>query len=1072
MKYSRIITGLICMLVLALMNTTDVMANDDLITKVSVTNSNESADYIKNGDDLTFVLMTTVPVTIEKMIINDIEMSIVVDSISEAENGISFKVQIPDEGFIDQEKIEYEVTVKSKSSDQIQVYRQTEEITYLSPIQISNIESSSDQSDPLVVTSSSIVEFSFTTNHKVQITNKVNIGNDEFEMSEVEDEVDYKEYRGIAQIDGTMYKDGEIVVVDPTQLIISDRAGNKAQLVTLEEGLHYQENNPFKTGIGKILSVFKTSLFENTESPNEYQEMTNSDSGNSDKTLIIESLSFSSNGENQQMIINGQSLEIEIKTNEKANITDAMINGKSIVMVTEDYLTFKGICPIEENAYDDQARMTFNLTVSNSDTTIIISESTVEPVIYYAPLLIEDVQMTTKTNSNYVKEDDKVNLSFSTNHDIETQVVKINEEVVGLKDNNQGYSYESAIDNELKDNTLVTYSIYLKDVAGNEIIIDTKESSIRYYAQIEPISIEFQSTNDNPYIVKDEGELILLIKTTHPVVITEAQIGNEAVQFESTDQLIYKAIYRLPAGEYIDQQSIIAKCLINDLAGNETYKVNEASIVYYAPISISNLSMISNNCRNGNQFICDNDTVSITFKSNHTVNVQAIVNGNEEPVEMDENNRYKIKRLVDNEMEDQSALEFSLVISDEAGNEVMELSEDDVPNVLIYYSPLILQTTVSSSNKNEQYAKAEDSIKLIIKANRSVHVLEQSIADREAVIEMDNNTTVETSQVMRNNDEEGLVVVKCIVEDKAGNQSEVDMISDITFDKTAPEIRVEPNLDVDTISLNLLINENNLDPGSVKIKGVVKDNCLEQTNDGYKLNVALSDIKNQKIVVNCSDMAGNEASELEQTIEIERENSRNCIKLKAANSQINVCTAGYTISNNIELLIDDWNNIDCILTDKTNNVISKKWNIDEPIMDEGLKNILIRIRNPLTNVMNELDYEIYIDNTPPSINVQCLESKLLLRTDEITSLNINSILIVSLDNQWLGNQKNDKFTKLIVTDKSCNLVQDLLSETNIQIEYDIKFYEPGTYDLIAEAIDENGNTVKEIYTLTVVEAEK
>ncbi|MGL6294510.1 hypothetical protein, partial [Eubacterium aggregans] len=273
----------------------------------------------------------------------------------------------------------------------------------------------------------------------------------------------------------------------------------------------------------------------------------------------------------------------------------------------------------------------------------IISPS--NALTYFAPLIADQIVKkftlnTTNTgrtddNIRLVKQGDLVTVQFETTHavTITKVLIGVQEVEVSTKDGKHWSGLYTVAN--LADNGNIPVEIMLNDGLGNPTFVITENhfEPVRYYAGIKIRDLSFGSNNINGVaLAKNDDILILSFVTNHPTTIKKALIGGQMVTCTSSDGMQYTASYRI-SGQEKDQAVLSYDIMVMDNAGNDpVIQGNDQSVVYYAPLQVSALSMVSTNARDSSRYCKDGDSIVLFFKINHAGDVVAMINGKLQPL--------------------------------------------------------------------------------------------------------------------------------------------------------------------------------------------------------------------------------------------------------------------------------------------------------------------------------------------------------------------------------------------------------------------------------------------------------
>ena len=625
--------------------------------------------------------------------------------------------------------------------------------------------------------------------------------------------------------------------------------------------------------------------------------------------------------------------------------------------------------------------------------------------------------------------------------------------------------------------------------AGNEFRL------LRYYAPLDISSVDVKAGEavmdfEGYWAVKDGTEIFFTFFTGHEVdekTIQATVAGNIVLPTSSFSKVHSEQGHAYQVGLKItpavvaqlnDLDVLHLSLTVQDILG-QTIDIASSSASaytkarYYEPISISEITIESNNIKDGTRYAKDEDTITISFVANHSVQISdAFIAGRLLDVQQQNlrgaSVRHRFSYQINNgDLEDLAQILFAFTVGDAAGNVPLSFdsSFSGVKNALTYYEPLEAISSISSNNARLGYAKNGDTITIENKTNHIAGIASASLSGRDVPASaeyVENPVLSFTIPAAERGMFEGEISIGIRLEDPAGNFLYVREINDgrehtVIYDRTAPEIMILPLfsgfINQET-KFALLYSDLYLDQATVScfLNGIETARAPEGTSTNYTHNITLNEDGEYSFTVAVSDMAGN-IREYEDISNIILDTVLPIINLLQSR---NTFAPGYMLSESIsidELHIQD---VVCTVSDMAG---VHQWDLDQPMEQEGKKTIHMVVRDMAGNDSLPFAFDIFIDGTAPWVNVLANAGKveLISGKDNIVAAPLGANLSIELMPLHMGDDGPDKFTMLQLYDQS-GLVVDFLSEKEALGPYEYTIGAHGQYTLVMEATDEVGNT--------------
>ena len=251
---------------------------------------------------------------------------------------------------------------------------------------------------------------------------------------------------------------------------------------------------------------------------------------------------------------------------------------------------------------------------------------------------------------------------------------------------------------------------------------------------IEIISVV--SNNANPSLAKVGDTITVCFQSVlalDDVWVLIAGQGAEA--YPGDDRTTWTAEYTLKAGDAADYQPIPVMVTGSHDGIEETVCLDTETVTFFAEIAADDLRFFSDN--DSPAIAVEGDTVFVTFNTAHPVQVNAgkiaghaVEFSSLNDAGMEWTGAYTIPEGV---FEPGTALDFSLVLNDEAGNPPVTLTDGDTADSVLYCLPVFIRSIdVVSSNPIGLVAICGDTITVTVEADMPVTISGARIAGVES----------------------------------------------------------------------------------------------------------------------------------------------------------------------------------------------------------------------------------------------------------------------------------------------------------------------------------------------------
>lgn len=655
----------------------------------------------------------------------------------------------------------------------------------------------------------------------------------------------------------------------------------------------------------------------------------------------------------------------------------------------------------------------------------------------------------------------------------------------------------------LVDDHPVEVVVSARDLAGNAIsatsVVSLVANPVRYYGPLK-ITTQITSGNSNTedgfWAVKNGETYTVTIQSNHRLRLNRSAfvvLGSpDSTQYfntvsTATARYIYEAEFTMntaPLNNIADFTTLLIGYTVYDLAGQD-FTFDPATDLasgekwgrYYAPIEITDIVIESSNSRDATLYAKNEDTITVTFTSNHTVDVTGFIAGKAASItsaNVVNSNRVNWTLtyvLQDGDLADLETVPFTFTATDAAENTPVTRTHQSVgvTNEIKYYAPIEATARIKSNNAHSAYAKNGDTVTVTYDAQHETAAVRYRIGSYDFTKPEDFlDSPIELSLTIPSGESsmsEGPVLFWIELLDPAGNTLKLDETSDesqVIYDRTAPEIRFAPafngatNQDVylsiiySDLYLNLstvtcLVNDTEQVPEKAKVNGA-------EPEITYMHQVTITKEGEYYCTGTISDMAGNKSQfAVSCSFIVDKTNPSVSIKLDP-----NTFTGGFQLNSIFAVEDPLLSEVVCTVTESSG---VHEWAIDQPMTVEGRKTVLLVAKDLAGNSSVPITCDIYIDTTAPQPTVRETTRGAVLDSDVENHITVrNGVLGVSLAAIHMGDEKPDVFTRLELLDEDGNIVANLLVDgVSTDGLYYTELPKRGNYTLVMEAEDGVGN---------------
>lgn len=1012
-----------------------------MVTNVTWKSDNHDSQSAINGNNLSFSFQTNHALsTTPKIKINDVETNLEA-IISDEGVQYSGNYRLDGTDFEDNTIIPLDLSLLSGICDaagNIALIETTDTITFHTPLSISDVHFQSSHTHRDMATNGDTVTFSFLTNRTLAQPEHVKIGNHDLELrSETSNgKILYKaEYT----IKPDEFSDQKEIPLDISSLLlVKDEYGNTASILNQDKIIYFAP-------------------------------------------IEISEVNYQSNQQNTQAAINGNTVTFTFKSNHAlVNLQPIKINNIDIMLEEsqlDGQVMYKGNYQIEGGLPDAQAIVLdiSSLEVVKDAANQESKVSCEDQIHYYAPInqenitsFIFDCTGNMVNNVYYIKNGDQITVSLTASRELKTPILKIGDQIIQMESENQREWSGTYTTNHLQDNREINSSLSISDIYGNPEYTIPEEWMGRciFYAPIQITGGTFTSNNFNDQTICKNGDVLTISFTSnHPTEIKSCNVGGEEVNLQSMDNMTYTGSIQVHGNMAQDQNAIGLWIAIGDRSNNPEVSITHeelSSIIYFAPISINEISFESNNARDGSKYVKDNDTVTLAMSANHEVKVSGNIGGIDTNAAAD-GLSYVVQEKIYGYV-DQQLIIIHFSVTDRAGNMPVLITNESVPTSLKYYAPISADAVITSNNsKNRMYAKAGDTITASISANHEVTANDARIhgfstGSLNSGNSIQINTTLEGGS-------QGKIGALFNLDDVAGNNLSIEKQTEIIYDDIAPVVKIDPIVSGfmnKSIGIRGLIEDTNLDLSSSSIKVNDENKLSGSTNNGVvQTAFELKDDGIYNLAGIAEDMAGNRAEQTGGTVIIDQTKPQ-MVTVDIDLDKQPAYQAGVIMSRYFSIKDDYLDTVNCLLTHKTGLQKTINWNLEDQIKNEGEKAMALSATDKAQNQSDEVNYGFYVDGTEPKAIVTEMTTNTPLSERKSTDLSNGAKLNIELDKIWIGNEKPDHFTKLELHNKDTGEKTNLLEGQDEIFKTVYQLHDIGAYDLTVAAVDEVGNNLDEV----------
>lgn len=1052
------------------------------ITNINIISKNNDTSVIAPNDKIQVdfstdddIISADIKVKIGEIVISETTLDI-----NDIQDVYSTIIEIPDfytlleKNVIDLDDISVEISVKDRYSNQDSQIQSTT-IKYYGNIEIKDIKVVSDnvkRND--VAKDGNIITVSFTTNHTATEA-KVNINGNVIEA----EKTDGINWSIRYEIPENTFEDTKNIIV--SEISVTDMASNSCT-----------ENDY----IGEVVYY---------------------------APIVVSDISVNTNNakDGTKYAKNNDIVTIKFSTNHSISIKNILMgNGTELNIISPE-------SKIDSNIENDKYTYTIQYTIPNGTTLKDIQNIAVKvdvfdiaenenylnnesSVVYYAPIVMSDIVMSSNNvskNSYIAKDGDIITVNFNTNHNVVVEQSTISGQETTVSNNGNLWSLTHKLVNGdvLNDNSNISTYVKVSDAAGNEMDYRNlyDNNTVVYYKPIEQSINNITMTSSETDTNLNNGDTMFWnLTTTHPISTdnTYIEINGNKVNFvllsSTGTEYIYQSSYVIPAANnFTDFGTINYNLFVNDSSKNTTYKNNQdrtTKFTYYAPIQITDIAINTNNSNNGTMYAKNGDTVTVSFTSNHMINIDtaaiAGIAANISSNRLSGNNmHYTLTYMVtQGTLSDLSVIPFVFTTSDAARNITSPITNtsNGVRNTITYYAPITATAKISSNASNPSFVSNSGVVTVNLETNHNTTISNAVVGGYNAVTNGANTLTPYLTYTIPSNEStlsQGTLNFNCNVIDVAGNVLTVTDTpgSVVIYDKDKPTVSIVPDLSSfinKEITYTVTISDANIEAnyitiavttdGSTVIYPVTYSDIISSGGSTVSKEITLSKDAEYLIEVTARDKADNTAEPKTVRVTIDTINP----VINVVGIDLNTPKTykkGQILGDFFDITEKNVKDIVCTVTDSKGNV--QDWSLDKPITEDmdGRQTFTLQVTDLAGNTSNVITYDFYIDNTKPKFVI----------SDDITNTSLNTSIMdtfisdmkinISLEDIRIGDNGLDRFTsaKLIKPDNTeINLLGSDATKA-ILFELNSSNFEDGEYKLILSAIDDMGNDTGEtVYT--------
>jgi len=758
------------------------------ITDISSSNANPS--YVKNGDTITVLFSTRHSITMDSLLCKKTAGDTTVNVVPTRMDmdGKAWKLVFTVTGnlFDNISSPKFEINLRDAAGQtQILSYTQTGELTYISPIEITdlNISSNNLQGGSQVAHTGDIITIKYTT---VNATDRpeIRINN---------------------------------ILTNPLNCAKTDGGKTWTLQYIIAAGMYTGDT---AVGFSIKMKDYAGNIETITDQTAENFPTPSSVSYFSDIQVLNVQVQSSNPAVTPIAVIN-DTVTIDFDTQHVVSITSLVVDNISISDYTATGTDSTGhhwtiSYKVTDGMYSDNTAVQFCVnTKDESGNLAQVTSDEGTAIIYFAPLIesgvINDLVIETDNQSygnnsgvEYAKDGNTVTVSFQTSHPIETPAGIIAGSTANFTNDMQDKMTWKAMyvlpENavgilDIQDNTDLQFSLIIKDAGGNTASkTQTDTKAVRYLAPIadglSSISFLSDNTGTSGQYAKNGNTVTLQFSTSHPVNLENAVMENAVVVFSCTDDTkIWTYTVTVPVADLTitDNSDIRFSFNLNDAAGNtpisETQD-NVPKVRFQAPITIYNLLMQSNNA-NSSSLASNGDIITVQFETKHPVVLtdskiagQAVSFSS---LNNDSMHWTAVYITADKITADNAYISLAVHVGDLAGNDPVVLTENSAGITPVkYYAPIAitnLMISTTNTKNGAQFARDEDVVTVSFTTNHDVAVENARIAGNSVSQTKTDSTTggidksYSLAYIVKNNDIPDLSTVSfaLTLTDIAGN---------------------------------------------------------------------------------------------------------------------------------------------------------------------------------------------------------------------------------------------------------------------------------------------------------------
>ncbi len=611
-------------------------------------------------------------------------------------------------------------------------------------------------------------------------------------------------------------------------------------------------------------------------------------------------------------------------------------------------------------------------------------------------------------------------------------------------------------------------------VMGDQSIVYTSKESLVYYAPPEILNLTWQSKNTNPLLIKNGENLMVSCKVSHPSRVRVFAAGREVSMQLEDEQYCHGMIQA--DGLVEDQKKIPLKVVVSDLFGNQPVVSEIETAQYFAPLVLYELNQESTNQKDPQTYLIDADQLILKGKINHDAKIDLKSGGQileDRFVKSDFELNLPASQF---EKEDQKSPAFEMTIQDAAGNCIKGIDGTVCSKQLCYYAPITHRTETQSPDcQTIGYVKNGMSLYSEIETNHKVRMIRADYAGRPGMMERERGNTVGFSYKISSQEEkmeEGEIYLKAFLEDVAGNTKMIEEKTGWIYDRTAPIGIIDPQRQGffnENLEFRIQFKDSGLDLESFELEMNDQRQRLKtrQIPEGAEATFSLKKEGQYRCVCTASDLAGNRSEPCDLKVVIDK-TSPQIVGIDIETNRKPIYRSGFVLSEHFKVKDLYLKEICCTLSDRWGFGRTKTWNMDRPIMEDGLKKASFMATDLASNVSEKMTYEFYIDGTAPAIKVKDKAKE--KRIEGGACISKGTVLEITLDPRWFQETNPDRFERVWgkIGERDFEFDQKALEKSTLQLKADVI----GDLELNIIAADEVGNRTREKMTLSVKEKER